>query len=107
MKNGHVAIFSSFRSEMIAWAKIALAKVICFTARLATTARHFLSLSKILRRCYNARGSLFLMEQTISYQIWKESLSNMGISILHNMIDFGILQMLLHLHDGQSARTFS
>ena len=38
MKNGHMVIFSSFRFEMIAWAKIALAKVICFTARLATTA---------------------------------------------------------------------
>ena len=104
-----MVIFSSFRSEMIAWAKIALAKVICFTARLATTARHFLSLSKILRRCYNARGSLFLMEQTISYQIWKESLSNVEISILRNMIDFGILQMLLHFvkHLSNKCQTFS
>ena len=47
------------------------------------------------------------MEQTISNQIWKENILNAGISILRNMIDIGILQMLFHLRDGHFARTFS
>lgn len=57
--------------------------------------------------CHNAWGSLLLMEQTISDQIWKENILNAGISILRNMIDIGILQMLFHLRDGHFARTFS